>query len=129
MPKARTPKSTASYAQRALRALLSTGKITESQISAALRAWEKRVEDLKREIAALTGQAAAPPRGARRPARRRRSGRRLKLTPQGRASLRMQGRYMAAVRVLPQSARARIRAIREKSGVKAAIAEAKRMAK
>jgi hypothetical protein len=121
--------STVTYAQRALRALLSTGKITEAQISAALRAWEKRVQDLKREIAALTGEArsSAPRRAVRRG--RRRARRRLKLTPKGRKSLQMQGRYMAAVRVLPQAARARIRAIREKSGVQAAIAEARRLAK
>jgi hypothetical protein len=38
-----------------------------------------------------------------------------------------QGRYMAAVRQLPKAARAKIKAVREKSGVRAAIAAAKRM--
>jgi hypothetical protein len=36
---------------------------------------------------------------------------------------------MAAVRQLPKAARAKIKAIREKSGVRAAIAAAKRIAK
>jgi hypothetical protein len=40
-----------------------------------------------------------------------------------------QGRYMAAVRPLTKEQRAKIKAIREKSGVQAAIAAAKRMAK
>jgi hypothetical protein len=40
-----------------------------------------------------------------------------------------QGRYMAAVRQLSKADRAKVKAIREKSGVRAAIAAAKRMAK
>jgi hypothetical protein len=40
-----------------------------------------------------------------------------------------QGRYMAALRPLTKEARAKIKAMREKSGVRAAIAAAKRMAK
>jgi hypothetical protein len=39
-----------------------------------------------------------------------------------------QGRYMAAVRQLPKADRAKIKAIREKSGVRAATAAAKQMA-
>jgi hypothetical protein len=40
-----------------------------------------------------------------------------------------QGRYMAALRNLPKEQRVKIKAIREKSGVRAAIAAAKTMAR
>ncbi len=45
------------------------------------------------------------------------------------ATRQAQGRYLGAIRQLSKAARKQIKAIREKSEVKAAVAAAKRMAK
>jgi hypothetical protein len=64
-------------------------------------------------------------KAASRPTRRRKR----RISAATRKLYQQQGRYMAAVRRLPKADRAKVRAIREKSGVRAAIAAAKRMAK
>ncbi len=61
---------------------------------------------------------------ASRPARKRA---RHKITAATRRLYRLQGKYMSALRPLSKEARAGIKAIREKSGIDAAIAAAKRM--
>lgn len=67
---------------------------------------------------------AGPKQAARNAGRKAK----LRVSAATRAAWAAQGRYMAAVRRLPKAARARIKAIREKSGVRAAIAAAKRSA-
>jgi len=64
-------------------------------------------------------------KAAKRPTKRRRP----KISTATRKLYQQQGRYMAVVRQLPKTARAKIKAIREKSGVRAAISAAKRMAR
>jgi hypothetical protein len=70
-----------------------------------------------------------PMAGERKTAKRRVARRKPRISAATRKIYQQQGRYMAAVRPLPKAARAKIKAIREKSGVRAAIAAAKRMAK
>ncbi len=58
-----------------------------------------------------------------------RSRRKPRLSPQRRAALKLQGRYMAYVKKLTPRQQARVKAMRAKKGFPAAIAMAKRMAK
>ena len=60
-------------------------------------------------------------KAAKRAAKRRKP----RISAATRKMYQQQGRYMAAVRQLPKADRAKIKAIREKSGVRAAIAAAK----
>jgi hypothetical protein len=69
-------------------------------------------------------QAPAVSLGA--PSRR---GRRLRLSPQRRAALKLQGQYMGHLRSLKPRQKARVKALRAAKGVKPAIAFARRLAK
>jgi hypothetical protein len=51
--------------------------------------------------------------------------RRMRLSPERRAALQLQGQYIGHMRNLPQAQQARIRALRAKKGVRAAIRYAK----
>jgi hypothetical protein len=51
--------------------------------------------------------------------------RRPRLSPKGRASLKLQGRYMGYMRQLKPKQKAQVRKIREAKGVRMAIAKAK----
>jgi hypothetical protein len=54
---------------------------------------------------------------------------RPRLSQKGRASLKLQGRYMGYMRQLNQKQKTQVRKIRETKGMKAAIAKAKILAK
>lgn len=51
------------------------------------------------------------------------------ISPARRAALKLQGQYMGYLRRLKPKQRARVKAVREKKGFRAAIAEAKRVGK
>ena len=53
--------------------------------------------------------------------------RRLKLSPARLKALKLHGRYMGYIRQLKPRAKAQVKALREKKGVKAAIARARRL--
>ena len=55
------------------------------------------------------------------------SGRKLKLSPARRASLRLQGQYMGYLRGLKPKEKARVKALRARKGVRSAIALARKM--
>jgi hypothetical protein len=118
----------ANDARRALQALMKEGRITARDVERVLGRFDKRIAKLRRELSELTGESIAYARKAGRRGARvaRRAVRRL--SRQARANLQLQGKYMAAVRALPKIARAKIKAIRKSSGVRAAIAAAKKMA-
>lgn len=63
--------------------------------------------------------------GSLRPSAKQTAGRpkprRRKVSAKARAAWKAQGRYMAAVRRLSKADRAKVRAVREKSGIRAAI--------
>lgn len=128
--KARFPSLTADQAHVALRWLHATGKVTAKDIGAALGERERLVAEIKARLEALGGEGARfltsaavlrRPRGAKR--------RRRKPSAKALAAWRAQGRYMAAVRRLPKASRAKVAAIRKAKGIRAALAESRRLAK
>jgi hypothetical protein len=88
------------------------------------------VEEIRRRLEELGGQGARFLTGVaalrRAPVAKR--GRR-KASAKARAAWKAQGRYLGAVRRLSAANRAKVKAIRQKSGVGAAVAEDKGMAK
>jgi len=129
----------AQQSHQALAVLLHDGKVRASEVWEALRRRERLLNELKGRLAALgegmmrvaakkdgsssmTGMfRASKGQASRKP--------REPISAARRASMRSQGRYLAAVRPLSKSARMRVRAIRQKSGMRAAIAAARKMAK
>ena len=116
---------TPSEAHYALQRLISQGKIRESQVLAVLNGRPQEIAALREQLAALEGiDGRGSRRGARRtsrvnraPARRRR----VAISPKVRALRRLQGKYMGFVRRLKPAEKARVRAVREKEGMQAAI--------
>ncbi len=122
----------AEHAAIALHLLIEDGKVAAADVTRALKNREKLIRDLRTRLTALE-KAARP--AARRIARAgRQAVRRAK--PQARraisraqlAARRAQGQYLAAIRRLSKDARAKIKAIRQQSGVAAAIKAARRLA-
>ena len=81
------------------------------------------VRDLRDKLASLGEDAGKLVRMASKDAKKSRQ----RLTRAQRIARQAQGRYMAAVRRLSKSARAKIKAIRSESGVDAAIRAAQKM--
>jgi hypothetical protein len=105
-----------------------TKRITAREIQDALRKRDELVEEIHRRLEELGGQGArflTSAAALRRPAKRRRR----RVSAKARAAWKAQGRYMAAVRPLPKTARAKVAAIRKAKGITAAIAQAKRLGK
>jgi len=125
-------------AQAALAILIQEGKLAAGEVRKALQRRDRLIRALRSSLAALETGAVKVGRqfkdspfsmgrkakSAGRPSKRRKP----KISAATRKLYQQQGRYMAAVRQLPKADRAKVKAIREKSGVRAAIAAAKRMA-
>jgi hypothetical protein len=125
---ARFPDLSHADAVSALKWLVATKRITVREIRGALRKRDQLVEEVRARLEALGGQGArflTSVTALRRPARRRRR----KVSAKARAARAAQGRYMAVVRALPKSARAKVAAIRKAKGVATGIAAAKRFAR
>jgi ParB-like chromosome segregation protein Spo0J len=125
-------------ARQAFALLVDEGKLSVSEVRKALQRRDRLIRDLRAKLAALETGADKVGRQLRgsllmprkaRGAKRKVVRRKLKLSAATRKLYQQQGRYMAAVRQLPKADRAEVKAIREKSGVRAAIAAAKRMAR
>jgi hypothetical protein len=93
-----------------------------TEIQAIRRSLAAIVRGLSRLGPAL--EAAARPQAA--PARPKRT---MRLSPERRAALKLQGQYIGHMRNLPAAQQARMRALRAKKGVRAAIRYAKSLAK
>lgn len=123
----------ATDARNALAILMHEGKIAASQVQKAIERREELVRDLKSRLAALGAEgAAAATRMSKRASREWRASkpaRKRAISAAAKAARQAQGHYLAAIRQLSKSARKQIKAVREKSGVKAAIAAAKKMAR
>ena len=134
----------AEHAQHALAVLVHEGKLKASEVRKALQRREHLIRALRDSLAALAGDVGQlrkrygkdgfSPRLDRtaRPAKRPVASKkpRTSVTPRKVYRQRQQqGRYMAALRQLSKEQRAKIKAIRQKSGVRAAIAAAKRTAR
>lgn len=85
-----------------------------SSIGAALGRLAPRLEQMSRQSAA--GRAAAP-----------RAGTRIRLSPQRRASLQLQGQYIGYMRNLKPRQKAQVKTLRESKGIQAAIALARKL--
>jgi hypothetical protein len=124
---------TAQNAAVALQLLIEDGKIAASDVAKALERREKMIRELRSRLRSLE-KASAPAarrlaRAGRRVARRAAPRVRKELSRAQKVARQAQGRYMAAVRRLSKDARARVRAIRKQSGVKAAIQAARKITK
>jgi hypothetical protein len=127
--KEKFPKLSAGQAQAALRWLHALRKVTTKDIASAVGHRERLVAEIKERLELLGGEGMrflrSPASFERRPPRRRAK----RVSAAAQAAWRAQGRYMAAVRRLSKANRLRVKAIREKVGVRAAIAAARKMAK
>jgi hypothetical protein len=119
----RTMKMTPDESYYVLQTLISQKRIRESQVRAVLNGRAKEIAELRQRLATLEGMKSGAARrggrraGASRPARRRR----VAISPKVRALRRLQGKYMGYVRRLKPAEKARVRAVREKQGMPAAI--------
>ena len=128
------PAITAEQAQQALHILVQDGRIAVRDVSKALARREKLVRELRRRLSALGDDVAgavnrAAREGVSRKTRRAlRRGARKAITEAQRTARQAQGQYLAAIRRLSKASRAKVREVRKSSGVKAAIAAAKKLA-
>jgi hypothetical protein len=123
---------TAQHAAYALQMLIQDGKVAAADVQRALRRREVMIRDLRERLEALEASAAPVARrlvaNGRRQVRAAAPRARKAITRAQRIARQAQGRYLAAVRRLSKDARLKVREIRQKSGVEAAIRAAKRMA-
>ena len=110
----------------ALQMLIEDGKIAGRDVVLALKRREKTVRELRARLTALGEDVSKAVRAANGSARVRRA--RKQISKAQRTARQAQGRYMSAVRQLSKDARKKVKAIRIKSGVVAAIREARRLA-
>jgi hypothetical protein len=116
-----------SQAHYALNVLMSQGKLRVAHIRKALKNREQEIRSLRERLAALEqfSPGASAARGPRRPGRparaTRKRVRRIQMSPRVRALRKLQGKYMGYVRRLKPAEKARVRAMREKQGMEAAI--------
>jgi hypothetical protein len=117
-------------AVNALRILIAEGKIAAADVTAALKRREQLIRDLRQRLLTLERGAMSAMRMAGKRVRDRAARRpKRKITAARRAALKLHGRYLGHIRTLPKAARSRIKAIRERSGVQAAIGAAQKLAK
>ncbi len=113
-----TMKLSADQAQYVLDQLVAQGRVRWNQVQKVLKNRLQEIQKLRERLASLeklVGRSApAVRRGRRKTARRT-------LSPKTRALRRLQGKYMGYVRNLKASEKARVRAVREKQGIQAAI--------
>ena len=86
----------------------------------SLRALEQSLARLAAQVREINRSNAAGPKGKPR--------RKLKLMPARLKALRLHGRYLGYMRQLKSRAKAEVRALRAKKGVRAAIARARKLA-
>jgi hypothetical protein len=116
-------------AAQAVSILIHEGKLKLRDLVRALKRREKMVSELRARLASL-GEGSG--NGRRKGRRQKRAGKQRKtakrISKRQRAARQAQGRYLGAIRRLSKADRTKVKAIRAKSGVKVAIAAAKKMA-
>ena len=124
------PKLSGDEAIAALRWLVARGTIKASHIADALKRRERLVREIRERLASLGADGLRmlkdgpfPMATKRAPATRRRR----RASAKARAAWVLQGAYMSSVRPLSKANRLKVKAVREKKGVKAAIAAAKKL--
>ena len=121
----RAVRLTGQHAAYALQMLIEDGKIASRDVVQALKRREKTVRELRARLTALGEDVSKAVRAANGSAQVRKA--RKQISKAQRTARQAQGRYMAAVRQLSKDARKKVKAIRIKSGVTAAIREARRL--
>jgi hypothetical protein len=96
-----------------------TVRRTLRSIARAFADLERSLEHLAKRARTAARRAAASSKGTRRS---------RKITPKRRAQLKLQGRYLGYMRQLKPAQKARVKAVKEKSGFGAAIKLARRIA-
>jgi hypothetical protein len=128
---------TPDQAHYVLTTLVAQRKLRQTQIDQALRNRDNEIRSLRERLASLEGMSDGASSSSRGRGRRARGGRaasgsggsagasrpirRRKMSPKVRALRRLQGKYMGFVRGLKPAEKARVRAVREKQGMGAAI--------
>ena len=113
-----------------LQSLMSQGRVRQNQVKAVLNGRSKEIADLRERLANLEGMDGRSQSGRRAAGTRRSAGkRRVAISPKVRALRRLQGKYMGYVRRLKPAEKARVRTVREKQGMQAAIRLAASLAK
>jgi hypothetical protein len=115
-----------------LQSLMSQGRVRQNQVKAVLNGRSKVIAELRERLASLEGIGGGGSRRRGRPAKastRPKQRRRVAISPKVRALRRLQGKYMGYVRRLKPAEKARVRAVREKEGMQAAIRLAASLAK
>ena len=126
----KTLRFTAEHATNALHILIADGKIAAKDVAHALKRSEGMIKELRDKLAALGGEGADIVAGVRRAVTRRAARKpKRRVSASRRAAMKLHGKYLGTVRPLSKANRATVKAIRAKSGVRAAIAAAKRMEK
>jgi hypothetical protein len=105
-----------------LQSLMSQGRVRLNQVKAVLNGRSKVIAELRERLASLEGIGSGRRRGRKaaataRPTKKRR----VAISPKVRALRRLQGKYMGYVRRLKPAEKARVREVREKQGMQAAI--------
>jgi hypothetical protein len=127
----------AEQARLALSVLIHEGKLAVRDVQAALARRERLIREIRARLHALGAEGMEMAGSVRKEAVARfqraekasREPRRKAVSAAVKATRQAQGHYLGAIRQLSKAARKQIKAIREKSGVKAAIAAAKKMVK
>ena len=121
-------KLTPNQAHYVLNTLVAQGKVRDSQLRKTLGAREEEIRSLRERLASLEAlsaeRAARGGRVRRARGKRRAAGkprRRRAMSPRVLALRKQQGRYMGYVRRLKPAEKARVRSVREKQGIEAAI--------
>ena len=122
---------TPDQAHYVLATLVAQRKLRQTQIDQALRNRDNEIRSLRERLASLEGMSGGSSSGRGGGARGRggagkstsgsRPVRRRKMSPKVRALRRLQGKYMGFVRGLKPAEKARVRSVREKQGMGAAI--------
>jgi hypothetical protein len=128
MPKAETPSITPSQARYILEKLIDEGKVTAADVRRHIAGMWDEMSALEKRIAALRdlGQPFAHPVRAARTVARKLRRRAKRVSAEVAASRRLQGQYIAAIRQVAKSKRAKYAAIAKEKGREAAIREIKK---
>jgi hypothetical protein len=126
----------AEQARLALSILINEGRLAVRDVQGALARRERLIRQIRVRLHALGAEGIDLAGDLRKVAVTRfgraekasREPRRKAVSAAVRATRQAQGRYLGAIRRLSKAGRKRIKAIREKRGVKAAISAAKRLA-
>jgi hypothetical protein len=119
-----TMKMTPAESHYVLQSLMSQGRVRLNQVKAVLNGRSKVIAELRERLASLEGIGGGARRRGRKAAASTRSTtkkRRVAISPKVRALRRLQGKYMGYVRRLKPAEKARVRDVREKQGMQAAI--------